>query len=154
MSIIPRSPGSLITLYSLTLTSRQFQETPNLEEHCYVVGGVTEGERERESDGQTHRPPILWFTPQITTMVRVGPGQSQEPGIPRGSRTWMTGPQVFDPSSTSFPDALDGIWMRSVAARTQTSTHMGGSACDITKPVLLFKLAPIYEEAHVVFIFL
>uniref|UniRef100_A0A5F9CDZ6 peptidylprolyl isomerase n=1 Tax=Oryctolagus cuniculus TaxID=9986 RepID=A0A5F9CDZ6_RABIT len=62
-----------------------------------------------------------WFTLQVATVTRAGPGQSQEPGTPSGSPMWVAGTQ----SSFAFPGALPDSWIKNGAPGTRASARMG-----------------------------
>lgn len=57
--------------------------------------------------------------------ARLKPGARISPGSPM----WVAGVQVLGPSSAASPRLSAGIWMRSKAARTWTSTHVGCWSC-------------------------
>lgn len=45
----------------------------------------------------------------MATLIRDGPGQSEEPGTPSVSSTWLAGTRT---SSVALPGELAGSWIR------------------------------------------
>lgn len=59
----------------------------------------------------TERTSIDWIhlrVPQVATMARAGPGQSQEPEASSRSSMWVAGVQVIGLSSIAFLRSLAG----------------------------------------------
>lgn len=67
---------------------------------------------------------ICWFTPQITTMAKAGPGQSQEPGAYSRPATRMAGAQPLGPYFTAFSIPLARRWIKS-----RISTQIRHQSC-------------------------
>lgn len=72
--------------------------------------------REREIDVS-----IYWFTSQMTTVTRAGPG------APLGSPMWVVGPRVRGPS-------LAGSWLGGVNQHPDRWWWSGSLTCGITTP--------------------
>lgn len=86
------------------------QMQPELEPKIWTIYFLKINLFESQIDRHREKSSIYWFSPQMTTVIKVGPGQSQETRIPPSSPCGWQRLKHLGPSYTAIRDALTGSW--------------------------------------------